>query len=236
MGSPPHRRGKGGTDRSGDLRHGFTPAQAGKSWNRHRPSRHSANHPRACGEKPNSRRMSSCRVGSPPRGRGKDFAGLSCTCREGITPAWAGKSPEADPGGHPTQDHPRVGGEKVCLVRHDPVHDGSPPRGRGKAVKPLAGLDVHRITPAWAGKRFQKPIDMLQGMGSPPRGRGKVSDSIVSYLFTRITPAWAGKSLRSGLAHSMFWDHPRVGGEKSPLQSDAAPHGGSPPRGRGKAS
>ena len=195
MGSPPHRRGKGGTDRSGDLRHGFTPAQAGKSWNRHRPSRHSANHPRACGEKPNSRRMSSCRVGSPPRGRGKDFAGLSCTCREGITPAWAGKSPEADPGGHPTQDHPRVGGEKVCLVRHDPVHDGS-----------------------------------------PPRGRGKVSDSIVSYLFTRITPAWAGKSLRSGLAHSMFWDHPRVGGEKSPLQSDAAPHGGSPPRGRGKAS
>ena len=29
-GSPPHRRGKGGTDRSGDLRHGFTPAQAGK--------------------------------------------------------------------------------------------------------------------------------------------------------------------------------------------------------------
>ena len=174
--------------------------------------------------------------GSPPHGRGKDFAGLSCTCREGITPAWAGKSPEADPGGHPTQDHPRVGGEKVCLVRHDPVHDGSPPRGRGKAVKPLAGLDVHRITPAWAGKRFQKPIAMLQGMGSPPRGRGKVSDSIVSYLFTRITPAWAGKSLRSGLAHSMFWDHPRVGGEKSPLQSDAAPHGGSPPRGRGKAS
>ena len=30
LGSPPHRRGKGGTDRSGDLRHGFTPAQAGK--------------------------------------------------------------------------------------------------------------------------------------------------------------------------------------------------------------
>ena len=173
MGSPPHRRGKGGTDRSGDLRHGFTPAQAGKSWNRHRPSRHSANHPRACGEKPNSRRMSSCRVGSPPRGRGKDFAGLSCTCREGITPAWAGKSPEADPGGHPTQDHPRVGGEKVCLVRHDPVHDGSPPRGRGKDI--LTTFDAGKL---------------------------------------RITPAWAGKSFCQGRSLVLYWDHPRVGGEK----------------------
>ena len=146
--------------------------------------------------------------GSPPHGRGKDFAGLSCTCREGITPAWAGKSPEADPGGHPTQDHPRVGGEKVCLVRHDPVHDGSPPRGRGKAVKPLAGLDVHRITPAWAGKRFQKPIDMLQGMGSPPRGRGKVQRPERRKSSNRITPAWAGKRLKRSHRSGIFISGP----------------------------
>ena len=51
-------------------------------------------------------------AGSPPRGRGKVYAVAPVIFVNGIPPAWAGKSPEADPGGHPTQDHPRVGGEK----------------------------------------------------------------------------------------------------------------------------
>ena len=153
MGSPPHRRGKGGTDRSGDLRHGFTPAQAGKSWNRHRPSRHSANHPRACGEKPNSRRMSSCRVGSPPRGRGKDIRNWSRENATEITPAWAGKSFPAGCPRSRSRDHPRVGGEKIPSWQNNYPHLGSPPRGRGKVTfLPFCDFAC-RITPAWAGKR-----------------------------------------------------------------------------------
>ena len=70
--------------------------------------------------------------------------------------------------------------------------------------------------------------------GSPPRGRGKGSKRRQRHNNAGITPAWAGKSCSKELRLILNKDHPRVGGEKSPLQSDAAPHGGSPPRGRGK--
>ena len=55
--------------------------------------------------------------GSPPRRRGKGV-NVNCSADDiGITPAWAGKSiclalPITAP-----RDHPRVGGEKVTLVR-----------------------------------------------------------------------------------------------------------------------
>ena len=57
-----------------------------------------------------------CR-GSPPRRRGKEGAQLAEKTGIRITPAWAGKSiclalPITAP-----RDHPRVGGEKVTLVR-----------------------------------------------------------------------------------------------------------------------
>ena len=152
VGSPPHRRGKGGTDRSGDLRHGFTPAQAGKSWNRHRPSRHSANHPRACGEKPNSRRMSSCRVGSPPRRRGKVAEQSDFLRNLRITPAWAGKSCPAARMLPRTRDHPRIGGEKAPVLSLIRGMLGSPPHRRGKGFNVARKLSTVRITPAWAGK------------------------------------------------------------------------------------
>ena len=173
MGSPPHRRGKGGTDRSGDLRHGFTPAQAGKSWNRHRPSRHSANHPRACGEKPNSRRMSSCRVGSPPRGRGKDIRNWSRENATEITPAWAGKSFPAGCPRSRSRDHPRVGGEKIPSWQNKYPHQGSPPRGRGKAEEPAEPEPPEGITPAWAGKSAIWKLPILPRKDHPRVGGEK---------------------------------------------------------------
>ena len=54
-----------------------------------------------------------CRVGSPPRGRGKDHVQIAVLVQRGITPAWAGKSPlHVLPNGL-SGDHPRVGGEKT---------------------------------------------------------------------------------------------------------------------------
>ena len=75
--------------------------------------------------------------GSPPHGRGKDFAGLSCTCREGITPAWAGKRYALFDMTQSTMDHPRVGGEKRLNHSLVSMFIGSPPRGRGKGSRNL---------------------------------------------------------------------------------------------------
>ena len=50
--------------------------------------------------------------GSPPRGRGKDGILVHGLEKEGITPAWAGKSSCRFILGQLAWDHPRVGGEK----------------------------------------------------------------------------------------------------------------------------
>lgn len=51
-----------------------------------------------------------------------------------------------------TGDYPRVGGEKKALLTIRQALKGSPLRRRGKDHQLITGLDIHRITPAWAGK------------------------------------------------------------------------------------
>ena len=70
--------------------------------------------------------------GSPPRMRGKDAAMLSSGIVRRITPAYAGKSvwqrlPLAQ-----ARDHPRICGEKGCILPKNASLMGSPPRMRGK--------------------------------------------------------------------------------------------------------
>ena len=111
-----------------------------------------------------------------------------------------------------------------------------------------------RITPAWAGKSFQrarkikergdhprvggeKPVcpDACHACsGSPPRGRGKDYKQYFTDDSERITPAWAGKRWAKRPQSTSSRDHPRVGGEKSAFDSSGKFIGGSPPRGRGK--
>ena len=50
-----------------------------------------------------------------------------------------------------------------------------------------------------------------------------------------ITPAWAGKSWLSLDSCLLWWDHPRMGGEKQNMLMQMGYNTGSPPRGRGKA-
>ena len=176
-----------------------------------------------------------CPAGSPPRGRGKDADPVIERAVQGITPAWAGKSISGDFNSVSHKDHPRVGGEKSDHLVVFKLTEGSPPRGRGKAV----GYDLLQrptgITPAWAGKSagFQSahsgPRDhprvggekvagqtMRQSMpGSPPRGRGKDHGAKPLTDEEGITPAWAGKSTSPELHAAAGWDHPRVGGEKT---------------------
>ena len=147
-----------------------------------------------------------------------------------------------------------MGGEKLHLLLCVNRRYGSPPRGRGKGGVIRYTNFTHRITPAWAGKSI--PVNEIDGMkkdhprvggekvthntdrksrsGSPPRGRGKGIQRVVLFITRRITPAWAGKSLGFRWCCYVCWDHPRVGGEKFLGPLDVLPHGGSPPRGRGK--
>ena len=153
LGSPPRRRGKVQLVECILARAGITPAWAGKSprrWGRCRAHR---DHPRVGGEKTPCSRASTAPTGSPPRGRGKaTFSGRSDP-GVGITPAWAGKRNPPDIHASQTEDHPRVGGEKLDFRDGGSRRVGSPPRGRGKEGSCSSLAFAYRITPAWAGKR-----------------------------------------------------------------------------------
>ena len=146
-------------------------------------------------------------------------------------------------------------GEKRYTSKPSPPPAGSPPRVRGKAPPPRWRIAVEGITPACAGKsisenricvdnqdhprvcgeKSSKPHVPVSYSGSPPRVRGKGMERYINEKYHRITPACAGKSLQQGGRSNIFWDHPRVCGEKTGLSSRISPCGGSPPRVRGKA-
>ena len=157
-GSPPRRRGKEVADEGigGIIR--ITPAWAGKS----RPAAFRRwpewDHPRTSGEKLMYFLGDWSMAGSPPRRRGKVRRIRENLERVGITPAWAGKSWQSGNRLCFTWDHPRMGGEKLTSGVFSSAEDGSPPHGRGKELFNLLHVLRHRITPAWAGKILNHPI------------------------------------------------------------------------------
>ena len=148
-------------------------------------------------------------MGSPPHGRGKVMKANKKVKENGITPAWAGKSRECRYALTNEWDHPRVGGEKQMERQAGRLWVGSPPRGRGKGAG-NGDLRLHDgITPAWAGKSWERTLPPSEPkahprvggeklltceridfrLGSPPHGRGKVFSLFVDGLDLRITPA-----------------------------------------------
>ena len=84
--------------------------------------------------------------------RGKDIKVKGVSAKEGITPAYAGKSgleKRELPG---FGDHPRVCGEKPDFSGLPPFLQGSPPRMRGKVFRDENVDNQAGITPAYAGK------------------------------------------------------------------------------------
>ncbi len=132
---------------------------------------------------------------------------------------------------------------------------GSPPRGRGKDSGTVHGCGQLRITPAWAGKSWERTLPPSEPkdhprmggekcghqacprvyVGSPPHGRGKDGESTGIGGADGITPAWAGKSCTALRRSARCGDHPRAGGEKISRIYFWVVVSGSPPRGRGKA-
>ena len=173
--------------------------------------------------------------GSPPHGRGKDSVMYCLQGVHGITPAWAGKSQSLPGSALCTEDHPRMGGEKVLPEIAVSCAVGSPPRRRGKETRPDIYRQLSRITPARAGKRLTAQSQTSAMAGSPPHGRGK--DSVMYCLqgVHGITPAWARKRARRPSWSYGGGDHPRMGGEKYTKSRKPLYLMGSPPRRRGKA-
>ena len=186
-------RGKERSASAGRRCNGITPAYAGKSSAHALPMAAAWDHPRVCGEKYAPAAVRPCRVGSPPRMRGKEALAIFSGVCYRITPAYAGKSTVVLRTRAPVRDHPRVCGEKSRPPITHLIGMGSPPRMRGKVTCLPQLQRVKGITPAYAGKSVQAvhlrlelwdhprvcgekahPLLLLEPRcGSPPRMRGK---------------------------------------------------------------
>ena len=254
VGSPPRMRGKAGCTAADGNAEGITPAYAGKRRHTRMGQETGQDHPRVCGEKPSSCKVTSSVKGLPPRMRGKvTFVFLACKPMR-ITPAYAGKSPAVFPALPLAEDHPRVCGEKPNRILWEHWKEGSPPRMRGKVMEAYKASNPIRITPAYAGKSGTNTESEATGqdhprvcgekmegvilnndyLGSPPRMRGKEMHPWQCLQGHRITPAYAGKRHRKDFSQLIKKDHPRVCGEKCSCRHSASCPMGSPPRMRGK--
>ena len=182
-GSPPHGRGKDVLILDGAGVVGITPAWAGKRLLGLLRKTAVRDHPRMGGEKCCSSLMRALWSGSPPRRRGKGCRDHLVIFVNGITPAWAGKSPAAGMQRGSGWDHPRVGGEKGGAWWIIILFLGSPPHRRGKG--------------------FLSTSSTLLS-GSPPHRRGKSVPIAAVPIAAGITPAWAGKSLCRKFGGTIF--------------------------------
>ena len=115
---------------------GITPAYAGKSSKNAQRCIGHEDHPRICGEKCAALIMESCFLGSPPHMRGKGLVAVVPCVVTGITPAYAGKRLDQQQSQTLLEDHPRVCGEKNAILSGRKTEPGSPPRMRGKVLRP----------------------------------------------------------------------------------------------------
>ena len=166
--------------------------------------------------------------------RGKDDDLDEIDYWDGITPAYAGKSPQNYTLKFKTPDHPRLCGEKFDMMKTTGKVKGSPPPMRGKVFDLPKQTFQDRITPAYAGKsrRITSSFSSMRdhprlcgeklcfvccrglAAGSPPPMRGKAFGVSRCRSYARITPAYAGKSCPMRCVRFLLWDHPRLCGEK----------------------
>ena len=148
-------RGKGSKASGIRFSHRITPAYAGKSVFAWGGAHGARDHPRLCGEKRVLRGSTPQQLGSPPPMRGKVPSMLYHISYCRITPAYAGKRHSGDACRPLLLDHPRLCGEKAARQKISCMLSGSPPPMRGKANNASYERIVARITPAYAGKRYQ---------------------------------------------------------------------------------
>ena len=186
-GSPPRVRGKAHFVLLATTLHRITPACAGKSNTEAGVQERYRDHPRVCGEKKSKNSGFVPAQGSPPRVRGKVVAFIVAPAFDRITPACAGKSRPHVPSWRRSGDHPRVCGEKLFTTALYNCMLGSPPRVRGKDADPVVEWAVQGITPACAGKRFQRN-SQFEVWKDHPRVCGEKTKKIPSHRPFQLHP------------------------------------------------
>ena len=129
-----------------------TPAHAGKTPRPPPPRRPTWDHPRACGEDQVAEVPRQPVPGPPPRMRGRPTLPLRLHRRARTTPAHAGKTKRRWHAKRNLPDHPRACGEDPSPPPQWFLHQGPPPRMRGRQLEYLAIEVGVRTTPAHAGK------------------------------------------------------------------------------------
>ena len=151
LGSPPLARGIHFLRKQSEPEIPITPACAGNTHSCFHGKAILWDHPRLRGEYTVCGTIEENAMGSPPLARGIpcDFEHkIMCI---GITPAYAGNTPDSCPSRQRAWDHPRLRGEYSHPSGRVPAPPGSPPLTRG-ILKFVICRNVHvGITPAYAG-------------------------------------------------------------------------------------
>ena len=171
----------------------------------------------------------------------------------GIIPAYAGNTNDADSYSTARRDHPRVCGEHDHHLGVVPVVQGSSPRIRGTLIHFRLATHGAGIIPAYAGNTYdgvgysrpdrdhprvcgehrKRRNVMPDATGSSPRMRG--TQYLVHFVLhlLGIIPAYAGNTSHQHAERRSAWDHPRVCGEHQPVHQLQHHRRGSSPRMRG---
>ena len=232
----------------------LTPANAGTTSKSAATSVGTRAHPRECGDDDSRGRAKAEPRGSPPRMRGRLRHAHLLSAMPGLTPANAGTTRGRISG--PTREpaHPRECGDDDRPSARPCIHQGSPPRMRGRQGRRSGRRIANWLTPANAGTTpglyFPQLLDRAHPRecgddrgcfvtrpvryGSPPRMRGRPGDPRTLTIAHGLTPANAGTTRRSGRRPRAATAHPRECGDDSLRSVVGLAPRGSPPRMRGR--
>ena len=232
---------------------GIIPAYAGNTSTAGLCRCSARDHPRVCGEHPETALLVSFATGSSPRMRGTRAERVIQSVFSGIIPAYAGNTCRKMRKVKPLGDHPRVCGEHHATGRERVQVAGSSPRMRGTHSRCRRAANVTGIIPAYAGNTSAATIgssvpgdhprvcgeharlkpDRSSTRGSSPRMRGTRFEFVPACLHLGIIPAYAGNTTAEDCDSVSHWDHPRVCGEHAFATSLLVISTGSSPRMRG---
>ncbi len=172
---------------------------------------------------------------------------------DGVTPACAGTTQQADAPSGRFRDHPRMCGDHTDTRSDINSIGGSPPHVRGPRPPFVYDGSPIGITPACAGTTRigfnahprNKDYPRMCGdhtirmsakrmaKGSPPHVRGPHLGNPDGHVHIRITPACAGTTSRWRDSDGIGRDHPRMCGDHEAQCYKALRDEGSPPHVRG---
>ena len=230
-----------------------TPARAGTTPSRRRPTRRSRVHPRSRGDHERHPDVPPDRVGPPPLARGPRLTPAVGEGGPRSTPARAGTTLPAQEAAVLRGVHPRSRGDHRMGLAYEIRREGPPPLARGPRANGSNIRNVSRSTPARAGTTeaimTRTTIHMVHPrsrgdherhpdvppdrVGPPPLARGPLGRMPSLCVSNRSTPARAGTTVARWSGSLIDPVHPRSRGDHRAAQHPALFEVGPPPLARG---